>query len=51
MRNYDEWKFQSFPETEEDESCKVCESCNEPIGLMNESKISELCIDCYNLIY
>lgn len=49
--DYDNWKLQTHPETEEDESCKVCESCNDEIHLMNESKIDELCINCYKLIY
>ena len=49
MNNLDEYKLATPPETESEPKC--CESCNEPIVLMNESKIDELCITCYKLIY
>ena len=47
--NYDDWKLMTPPESDREEIC--CESCNEPISMMNESKITELCIECYKLIY
>lgn len=45
--NYDNWKL-ATPETSE-ETDKCCESCNDPIGIMNESYVPELCETCYKL--
>ena len=44
--NYDDWKL-ATPPYEED---VYCESCNELICIMNESKIKEICQDCYDLL-
>ena len=47
--NYDKWKLETPTQSNEPTYC--CESCNEEIGIMNESPIKEVCITCYKLDY
>lgn len=49
--NYDDWKLMTPSESNEDEKEIFCESCNEEICMMNQSKITEICINCYKLLY
>jgi len=50
--NYDDWKLMTPPDDEdEDKKIICCEGCNQEIYFDNESKINDLCIECYKLLY
>jgi hypothetical protein len=51
--NYDDWKLMTPYDDDDDKEKKTiyCEDCNQEICFDNESKINDLCIECYKLLY